>query len=320
MIRGIVYVVLACFIWSSIFVIPSLLQEFDSFEVAMGRYFFYGVISLLLLAWGRFKLLWEVDKNLWMKAIWLGIAGNIIYYFVLVVCMRFSGAAISALMLGMSPITVAWYGSWKNRESYKSLILPSLATFLGLVLVNLPAWQESADHGSILRYCVGLLAGFLALGLWTWYAVMSKIVLTRYPNVSASDWSTILGTATMFSLIVVLGGWLALNWNSSQLILFSRWSNELKTFLLGTAFLGIPCSWIGFYFWSKGSCLLPVGLSGQLLICETLFGLCLVHYWEDRLPSPIEWLGMVFMLTGILASLILINREKSKAAQIIHDH
>lgn len=292
------------------------MEGFGSFEVALGRYFFYGLISLALLAYGRFELLYKVDRRLWWKAFFLGLAGNLLYYFTLVVCMRDSGEAISALMLGVSPITIAWYGNWLSRESqFRGLILPSIITAIGLLLVNLPAMQESAQEGFLGRYLVGLSAGFLALGLWTWYAVSSKVVLSRYPTVSPSDWSTILGAATLVSVFFVMGGILTLQWNSPHLTLYKHWSGELQTFLLSSAFLGIFCSWIGFYLWSKGSGFISAALAGQLLIFETLFGLCFVYILDNRLPNFLEGLGIFFMLIGILTALVQTRQEQIARAK-----
>ena len=301
MARGVAYVLLACLLWGAIFVVPRYMGAFDSLEVATGRYLFYGLISLLFLAFDR-KLIGRIDRTLWLKAFWLGLGGNLFYYFLLVVCIRYSGATISALMLGIAPITIAWYGNWQKKESrFRNLILPSLATAVGLILVNLPSLERSAIEGSLGRYFLGLAAGFAALGLWTWYALAGKMVMHNYPTVSASDWSTALGTATFISVLLMLGG----------LFLFGnmRWNGEMPAFLIGSAILGILCSWIGFYLWSKGSSLIPSALAGQLLISETLFGLCFVHCLDQRLPETLEWLGMLFMLFGILASM----REAKKA-------
>lgn len=315
MIRGIAYIILACFIWGSIFIIPRFMPGFDSFEISLGRYFFYGTASLLVLIYNRFRLFSKIDSALWWRAFWLGIAGNILYYFVLVVCMRDAGAGISALMLGVSPITIAWYGNWHSRESrFRNLVIPSIVTGIGLILVNLPAFEHSAMEGTLGRYLIGLLAGFLALGLWTWYAVSSKIVLTRYPSVSASEWSTLLGFATLLSLVVVAGIYLFFVWDSPHLHHYMRWGEEMQAFLIGSACLGIPCSWFGFYLWSKGSYLLPVSLSGQLMIFETLFGLCFVHLLDQHFPTPVEWLGMIAMLGGILAALLLTKQEQAERA------
>lgn len=103
MIRGITYILLACCIWGAIFVVPRFMPGFDSIEVALGRYLFYGLASFIFLAARGFTLFKKVDRSLWIKAFWLGLAGNILYYFSLVVCMRDSGAAIAALMLEVAP-------------------------------------------------------------------------------------------------------------------------------------------------------------------------------------------------------------------------
>lgn len=47
--QGIAYVLGACFCWGFIFAIPGLLPQFSMIEVALGRCFLFGLVSLVIL-------------------------------------------------------------------------------------------------------------------------------------------------------------------------------------------------------------------------------------------------------------------------------
>ena len=64
--------------------------------------------------------------------------------------------------------------------------------------------------------------------------------------------------------------------------------------------MGILSSWGATYFWNNASALLPTGLTGQLVVFETIFGLFYTFLYEHRLPSFAEALGMTLLLVGVL--------------------
>jgi len=48
MIEGVGLRVISCFIWGLIFIVPQFMSGFSPIEIALGRYFFYGIASLLI--------------------------------------------------------------------------------------------------------------------------------------------------------------------------------------------------------------------------------------------------------------------------------
>src|SRR5262245_8925287 len=123
MLRGIVLVISACFVWGLIYVVPHYMEAFNSLEVALGRYFFYGLVSCAFMLSFRWKQLLAVPRKLWKTAFLFGFLTNMGFYPLAVLCMRCADSAIAALILGMSPVTIAFYGNWKEKEcSFKSLI------------------------------------------------------------------------------------------------------------------------------------------------------------------------------------------------------
>jgi len=60
--------------------------------------------------------------------------------------------------------------------------------------------------------------------------------------------------------------------NELQVKKYVTLSPELSAFFIGSAILGLLCSWVGAWLWNRASLHLPVSLAGQLTIFETIFG------------------------------------------------
>ncbi len=259
MITGIFFALGACFIWGLIFVVPEFMNGFDALEVALGRYLVYGIISCLLFFKARTQGTCRYPKHVWVKVLSLSLGFCVGYYPFIVLALRYSTPAICALIIGISPITIAFYGNWKQREvSFRSLILPSVLILVGLLIINLPHIETS---GSLSTYALGLLCALVALISWSWYVVANSRFLKNHPEVSSSDWSTLFGVTTLFWAIVM--GAIYGAFAGVDTVKYLSWSNELLRFIVGCGILGIFCSWVGAYFWNKASVYLPVSLAGN---------------------------------------------------------
>lgn len=125
MVKGIVYALSACLIWGLIFIIPQFMSSYSSIEITLGRYLFYGGLSSLLLLKARLKGFCCYPRSVWIKALYLSFLSG--YYLWVVLAIRYASPEICALVLGTSPITIAFYGNWTQQEgNFKLLILPSL--------------------------------------------------------------------------------------------------------------------------------------------------------------------------------------------------
>lgn len=297
MFKGVVFALLACFIWGLIFVVPQFMDGFSSIEVALGRYFFYGLISSLILCRAFFRSSFQYPRSIWFKALVFSFFTSFGYYPFVVLSLRFSTPAICTLLLGLSPITIAFYGNWKQKEGdFRFLILPSIMILFGLLIINAPQIME---HDFPATFLLGLFCGLLALGTWTWYAVANARLLKSHSELKSSDWSTLLGVATLFWVLlfgVIFGFLLSDHWEIDK---FTTMSPALISYLTGAAVLGFLCSWVGAYLWNKASYSLPLSVTGQLMVFETIFGLLFVYLYEQRLPPLWEVVGIVLLLTAV---------------------
>lgn len=295
MIQGIFFALSACLFWGLIFVVPQFLGSFNSIEVALGRYFFYAIISVSIFARARLKGGCQYGRSIWFKALYFSLASTMVYYTALVLALRCCAPAICALVLGTSPVVIAFYGNWKKREcSNKSLVLPSVLILLGLVILNVPH-IEAAD--SISDYILGLACCLVSLSAWSWYVVANSKFFEDHPNVSSNDWATLIGVSTLF-WVVVCGSVFSLI-GYVQIEKFHTLSPELISYLVGCGVLGLFCSWIGGFLWNKASHTLPVTLAGQLTIFETIFGLVFVYLIAQQMPPLIECLGILLLLGAV---------------------
>jgi drug/metabolite transporter (DMT)-like permease len=296
--KGILFAVAACFIWGLIFVVPLFMDGFSAIEVALGRYFFYGLVSSLLLFRARLKGLCRYPFAIWKKALGFSLLSTIGYYTFVVMSLRYSTPAVSALVLGISPISIAFYGNWKHREcSFRSLVIPSVLILCGLLIINAPHLMESDSPST---YVLGLLCCCWALFTWTWYAVSNAYFLKEHPEIASGDWSTLIGVGTLFwviSFAALLGILFA---EQIEIGKYFDLNTALFSFLLGCAALGLLCSWLGGFLWNRASVYLPVSFAGQLMVFETIFGLLFVYSIESRTPPLAECFGIALFLAAIL--------------------
>lgn len=313
MIKGITLVLLACLIWGTIFVVPHFLGNFSPIDIALGRYFFYGLISSLIVLLKGHQVLKGLTVQIWVKALIYSLIVNIIYYTLLVLGLRYASASVTALMMGLGPLTIAFYGNWKEKEyQFRKLILPSVFIASGLIFVNIPALLEASAE-TLGGYVLGLFFGSCSLAAWTWYVVANSRFLRKNTHITPSNWANIMGIATFFWVLLIEGLMVIALGADEVMGKYTDFESNLQAFVLGTASLGIACSWVGFYLWYRANHYLPVSLAGQLTIFETIFGLTFVYIVEERIPTTIELSGIILMLGGIVASVNALKKPSSAA-------
>jgi len=299
MFRGIVFALSACFIWGLIYVVPQLFMSgFSSMEVVLGRYFMYGLISSIIFCKAKMKNSCRYPKEIWIKALYLSLIITIVFYTFVVLGLRYSSPAVCTLILGIGPITIAFYGNWKQKEiSFRSLIIPSALIILGLVIINIHYLEKTS---SFYLYFFGIFYSFLALILWSWYVVVNSTFLKKHPEISSKDWSTINGLTTLFWTLVYTIFLILFFPDQFNVNKYFILNQEFVYFIFGSSILGFLCSWMGAFLWNRASLDLPVSLAGQLSIFETIFGIIFVYIAQRHLPLMSECIGVAILLTAII--------------------
>ncbi len=309
MFKGTAFALAACFIWGLIFIVPQYMAGFSPIEIIIARYSLYGIVSFFIFLKARSRGDCRYHKATWIKALSLSVFSTTGYYIFVILALRYSTPVICALILGLSPITITFYGNWKQKEvTFRSLIVPSFLVLLGLIVINAPHLMESDSPAT---HALGLFCALLALASWSYYVVINSKFLKQNPQIHPSDWSTLIGVTSLFwvGLFTVFLGIF-----SNQDINFSKYTTlniELISFLIGIVILGILCSWVGGFLWNKASLYLPVSLAGQLMIFETIFGVLFVYILKQDMPPLMESIGIGLLLVAIVYSLRQFSRRKA---------
>ena len=306
--RGVIYALAACMIWGLVFVVPGFMKGYSAVEVALGRYAVYGSLSLIIFMKLRLGGFCKYPKKIWWRAIRYSFILTVGYYACVVLALRHASPAICALILGVSPIAIAFYGNWREKEvSSKSLVVPALLTLAGLIFINVPHLQDAETPPT---YIWGLICALLALAGWSWYVVVHSNFMKNNPHVQSSDWATLMGVSSLIWVGVFA---LFFGLFFPEHFCFEKcttWSPNFMWFAGGSLILGAVCAWMGMYLWNKASPLLPVSMAGQLTIFETIFGVIYFYLIEKKIPPLMECIGVVLFLCAITFGLKWFSNER----------
>ncbi|TBV11552.1 DMT family transporter [Stutzerimonas kirkiae] len=294
-------------LWGLIFLAPELVREFSPLHLAIGRYLFFGLIALVLLAPRLRAVLPDVGRREWRMLAGLALVGNLLYYVLIGAAVQLGGIAMTSLVIGFLPVAVTLIGS---REAHavplRRLALP-LA--LGIAGVSCIGWQALAlpAPGSAGRQAGGLLCALGALASWTWFAVANSRSLVRLRHITAHDWNLLTGIVTG-ALTLALVPFAVLFTSSAHAPL--DWLRLIGV----SAGLAFFASIVGNALWNRMSRLLPLTLTGQMILFETLFALLYGFTWEQRPPTALEATAFLLVALSVIACVAIHRRPAAKTA------
>ncbi|MBY0346449.1 MAG: DMT family transporter [Neisseriaceae bacterium] len=302
MIRGILYSLIAGMTWGLVFIAPQLLPDFSPLALSGARYLIYGSVSALFsfVHWRRIQTL-LIRQHI---AVSMGQAliANFIYFVLLAYGVQWAGTALTALIIGVVPLCVTLLGRKDvGSAPLKGLILPMLFIFCGIICINIDVFGQSAieNRGQNWHKLVGFLAAVGALACWAIYAVQNTRYLQRYPELGSGTWSCLFGLSSGIWAFF-LGGMLFIFGDKSLFYKGNAANLDWGYFWGISATLAIFSSMIGNHFWNAASRVLPLTLSGQLIVFETLFALIYSYFLLQRWPGPLECGAIFLLMTGVL--------------------
>lgn len=293
LLKGIVYGVCAGLCWGVIFLGPQLTPGLSGLELAVLRFLCYGVVSAVLLMprWRR------VCANLtvadWKSLFWLSLIGNLIYYTLVGTGVQLVGIATTSLIVGLIPVFVTLAGRHDANAVSLYKLVPSLCCAVGGVM--LISWHAliNGDRLDTLATIAGISCAVGALVTWSWYAVSNARRLVQVASVSSHDWALLTGVMTGAQSLLVAAPVLGLQ-------AATHGSAQWLHFLLVAGGVAILSSVVGGACWNQASRLLPLALSGQVLVIETLAALVFGFLWEQRLPDAYEIAAIALLVTGVV--------------------
>ncbi|GBQ87451.1 DMT family transporter [Asaia krungthepensis] len=292
-------------LWGLVFLAPELIRDFSPLDLAAGRYLAYGLISILLLGARLPALCRILEKRDWKSLFWLSFFGNSFYYVMLSMAVQQGGIALTSLVIGFMPVAVTIIGSRDDDAPAFIKLAPSL--FFCMTGALCVGWQAvfqggsgaEAGHSSVL----GLLCACAALVSWTGFAVGNSRALGRLHRVSSHEWNLLTGLVTGAQAVILLVVALLMDDTAHP---HAAWM-KFASVSAGVAVIASLC---GNALWNRMSRLLPLTLTGQMILFETLFALLYGFLWDWRLPHPLEIGAFCFIVLSVL-SCVAAHRKPS---------
>lgn len=299
-------------LWGLTFVAPRAVQPFTEFDLGIARYAIFGIASLLLMVHPAFRPT-LLGRKRFMTAVVLGLFGYVTYYIAAAYAVRLAGPAIPPLIIGILPVALAVIGNRQDKDvTWTALAGPLLLISVGLAIVNMATLAGVPTLASRSDIALGAGCAVIALLVWIAYAVINASVM-REPNAPGSlPWTGLQGIGSMLaSLPLIPVSWL---YGLSAWPSYGLSTPEGLRFIGWALLLGIAGSWIATWCWVIASRRLPLALSAQLIIAETIFALIYGFAWEGRWPGWAEWLGGSLQIAGVIAAVALYARAASRKA------
>jgi drug/metabolite transporter (DMT)-like permease len=294
-------------VWGLVFLAPELAGDFGPLHLAAGRYLAYGLIAAVLLMPRWRTLIRHVGRTEWIALAWLSLLGNTLYYILLSSAVQLAGVTVTSLVIGFIPVLVTAVGSRDASAPSLARLAPSL--LLGFGAVACIGWQTLGNvraQAGIMPL-IGLLCAVGALISWAAFAIINSRWLVRLRDVSAHEWSLLLGIVTGFQAVLLVPFALLLEPAGHDAAAWYR-------FLAVSGAVALFASVVGNAFWNTMSRLLPLTMVGQMILFETAFALLYGFLWEARLPIVPELLAIACMGASVVTCLTAHSPKRAASA------
>jgi len=298
--------------WGMVFIVPELLVAFTPLEMAIGRYTAYGAIAFGLMLPRLRQLFARLERSDYFALLRHALAGNIVYYMLLAMGVKLAGVAPTSLIIGVLPIAVTLMGrNDHGAVPLRQLAMPLLVTAVGITCINVDVFQHAGANGQpMLQTMLGLLCATGALLCWSWYTLDNARYLKRNPHYSSAEWSALYGLST--GLISVAIGAMAFTFFHADVTgaAGAASGRDWTLFWICNGLLALGASVIGNHLWNIASRRVPVTLSGQLILFETLFALLYGFIYKQQFPRPLEIAAIVLLIAGVTWSMHVHAQEE----------
>ncbi|NUA28312.1 DMT family transporter [Cupriavidus basilensis] len=318
---GVLCGLLAGAFWGMVFIAPKLLPVFSPWELAIGRYLAYGLVAFIAALPLMKRIARKLTRADCLALLRQAFTGNLLYYVLLAFGVQLAGVGPTSLIIGILPISVTIMGRRDHGAVPLSrLIWPLLVVAAGIACINIDLFAggghaHGAAAGEAVRTVWQRLAGVMcaagALVCWTLYAVDNARYLQRNPQYSGNEWSALYGISTgvvsvVLALLALLG-WLV----AGDSLDAASGGRDWQWFWMVNAAVALGASLIGNNLWNISSRRLPLTLSGQMIVFETLFALAYGFVFDHRLPRPLEIAAIALLMIGVAWSVRLHAVDKS---------
>ncbi|PZQ83367.1 MAG: EamA/RhaT family transporter [Ancylobacter novellus] len=290
-------------LWGLTFIAPRAVLPFSAFDLSVLRYLVFGLVSVGLMVSPRFRLTGMAWPMLGTGLL-LGAFGTFGYFLSISYAVLLAGPVLPPLIAGTAPVLLAIVANLHERSlPWRRLAWPLALIVAGLGVVNAASLQEAhANEASAILAGVGL--SVVALLFWVAYGLVNAVVMRGADAPDALRWTCLqgVGCGTLAVLLLPLAS------GGPELLDFG--SAATQRFLIWVVALGVIVSWLGTFGWVVASERLPMALSAQLIVAETVFGLVYGLAYEQRLPTAPEAVGTALQLIGVVVAVAIFSRRR----------
>jgi drug/metabolite transporter (DMT)-like permease len=295
---GIVAGLAAGALWGLTFVAPRAVVPYSEIDLAILRYLAFGATSLFLMAAHRRFRPGRISWRRALVALWLGLSGYVLYYICVAFSISLAGPAIAPLVIGALPVVLAIYGNWQDRNvPWTRIAVPLLLIVAGLAVVNgstLAAAGSGAERGNIM---LGFLLALGGLIVWFCYAIVNAKAMRAADAPDALGWTSLQGLGAMVGVLPLLILAPIMGWSRIPELGFTGAAGT--NLIIWALVTGVIASWLAQYLWTVASHRLPLALSAQMIVSETLFALLYGFIFVGRWPNVAEWAGAALLVAGV---------------------
>lgn len=289
---GILAGLTTCALWGLTFVAPRAVDPFSTWDLIVARYFVFGAACALLMLHPRFRP-GGIGLRRRLTGLLLGGAGYVGYFVSAAFAVRLAGAAIPPLVIGLMPVVLAVIGNMQERVvAWRWLGLPLMLITAGVGIVNAAAIGEAAS--------MGIFSAVGSLAIWVAYGLINAAVMRAPDAPDGLRWTGLQGIGAGLGCLLLLP--------------LTTWPAVAPAEMLNFAFwvlaLGLAGSWLATFCWVVASQRLPLALSAQLIVAETVFGLAYGFIFEARWPVAAEWAGAGLQLAGVVMAVALMGSAR----------
>jgi drug/metabolite transporter (DMT)-like permease len=299
MLCGIIAGLITCALWGLTFVAPRAIAPFTPWDLTIGRYGVFGLACMFLMADRRFRPSGIAPSRL-LIGLLLGGAGYVGYFVSAAFAVQLAGAAVPPVIIGTMPVFLAVIANMRDSSApWRPLVLPLSLIAAGVALVNVATISaaNAADTASIL---LGVLASSAALAIWIAYGLANAAVMRSVDAPDGLQWTGVQGVGA------AIGSLLLLPLASFDLLATATISETLR-FVAWALVMGLAGSWFATWCWVVASRRLPLALSAQLIVAETIFGLGYGLMFEGRLPYSAEAMGAILQVSGVCSAIAVFS-------------
>lgn len=277
--RGILLVLLAALCWGTSGTASTYAPESAS-SLSIGAVrVLLGALGLLCIALirnrGRRRPPWS-----WILVALgaLGVTGGQLAFFSAI---ESAGVAVSTVLtIGVAPVFTGVLGAIFLREHPGRIW--AIATALAIVGAGLMVLGTATEVGGD---PLGLLLGVLGGAGYAIYVTASKLLIEQGQDAVDVTAAIFCSAAVVLLPIFLLGDW--------------RWVLEPRGAAVAL-YLGLGTNALPYFLFGLGLALIPVATAATLTLMEPLTATLLGVAWLDERLAPLQWMGVLLLLLGLL--------------------